>query len=151
MNLNNLDQIKEEIRKFFNKTTFDLDVDVSLKENSTICINVNSKEPQILIGEKGQTLADIQRLLKIIIKKKTSDAIYVDLDINDYKKRKMENLRELAGQVADKVVLTHEEKVLFAMSPYERRVVHLELAKRLDISTESVGSDPDRKIIIKPL
>ncbi len=151
MNLNDLEQIKEEIRKFFDKTTFDLDVEVFLKENSTIFINVDSKEPQILIGEKGQTLTDIQRLLKIILKKKTTDKIYVDLDINNYKKRKMENLKDLARQAADEVVLANEEKILSAMPPYERRIVHLELAKRLDISTESVGSDPDRKIIIKPL
>ena len=151
MNLNNLEQIKEEVRTFFNKTTFNLDVDISLKENSTIFIDVNSNEPQILIGEGGQTLIDIQRLLKMIIKKKTSDKIYVDLDINNYKKRKMDNLKDLARQVADEVVLANEEKTLFAMSPYERRVVHLELAKRLDIATESVGNDPHRKIIIKPL
>ena len=151
MNLNNLEQIKEEVIKFFDKTTFDLDINISVKENSTICINVNSEEPQILIGERGQTLADIQRLLKMILKKKTNEVIYVDLDINDYKKSRMNNLKELARQTADEVVLSNEEKTLFAMSPYERRVVHLELAERLDISTESVGNDPGRKIIIKPL
>ena len=151
MNLNNLEEIKEEIIKFFDKTTFDLKIDISFKDNSTICINVNSEEPQILIGERGQTLADIQRLLKMILKKKTNDHIYVDLDINDYKKRRMDNLKDLARQTADKAVSSNEEKVLFAMSPYERRVVHLELAKRLDIATESVGSEPGRKIVIKPL
>jgi len=151
MNLNNLEEIKEEITKFFDKTTFDLDINISFKDNSTICINVNSEEPQILIGERGQTLADIQRLLKMILKKKTNDHIYVDLDINDYKKRRMDNLKELARQTADEVVSSDEEKVLFAMSPYERRVVHLELAKRLDIATESIGSEPERKIVIKPL
>ena len=151
MNLNNLEEIKEEIIKFFDKTTFDLKIDISFKDNSTICINVNSEEPQILIGERGQTLADIQRLLKMILKKKTNDHIYVDLDINDYKKRRMDNLKDLARQTADKAVSSNEEKVLFAMSPYERRVVHLELAKRLDIATESVGNEPGRKIVIKPL
>ena len=62
----------------------------------------------------------------------------------------MENLKDLARQTADEVISVNEEKVLFAMSPYERRVVHLELAKRSDISTESIGDDPNRKIIIKP-
>jgi predicted RNA-binding protein Jag len=51
MNLNNLEQIKIEIEKFFDKTTFRLDVDISYKEDSTVYINVNSDEPQILIGE----------------------------------------------------------------------------------------------------
>ena len=151
MNLNNLEQIKIEIEKFFDKTTFRLDVDISYKEDSTVYINVNSDEPQILIGERGETLADIQRLLKMIVKKITPDRVYVDLDINNYKKRRMDNLKDLARQTADKVVLVNQEKSLFAMSPYERRVIHLELAKRLDIATESVGNDPNRRIVIKPL
>jgi len=151
MNLNNLEQIKIEIEKFFDKTTFRLDVDISYKEDSTVYINVNSDEPQILIGERGETLADIQRLLKMIVKKITPDRVYVDLDINNYKKRRMDNLKDLAKQTADKVVLINQEQSLFAMSPYERRVIHLELAKRLDIATESVGNDPNRRIVIKPL
>ena len=151
MNLNNLEQIKEKISSFFNKTTFRLDIDISYKEDSTIYINVNSDEPQILIGERGETLADIQRLLKMIVKKITPDRVYVDLDINNYKKRRMDNLKDLAKQTADEAVLVNQEKALFAMSPYERRVIHLELAKRLDIATESVGNDPNRRIVIKPL
>ena len=151
MNLNNLEQIKEKIISFFDKTTFRLDVDISYKEDSTIYINVNSDEPQILIGERGETLADIQRLLKMIVKKITPDRVYVDLDINNYKKRRMDNLKDLARQTADEVVLISQAKSLFAMSPYERRVIHLELAKRLDIATESVGNDPNRRIVIRPL
>ena len=151
MNLNNLEQIKEKISSFFNKTTFRLDIDISYKEDSTVYINVNSDEPQILIGERGETLADIQRLLKMIVKKITPDRVYVDLDINNYKKRRMDNLKDLARQTADEVVLISQAKSLFAMSPYERRVIHLELAKRLDIATESVGNDPNRRIVIRPL
>ena len=63
----------------------------------------------------------------------------------------MDNLKDLARQAADEVVLINQQKALFAMSPYERRVVHMELAKRLDIATESVGNDPNRRIVIKPL
>jgi len=151
MNLNNLKEIKESIKMFFNKTTFDVDIDISFRDDSTVFVDINCEEPQILIGERGQTLSDIQRLLKMIVKKKAEEKIYVDLDINNYKKRKIDNLKDLAREAADDVVSSQEEKVLFAMSPYERRVVHLELAKRLDISTESIGSDPNRKIIIKPV
>ena len=151
MNLNNLEQIKEDIKEFFDKTTFDLDVNISLKDESTIFVNINSDEPQILIGERGQTLSDIQRLLKMIVKKKSDEKLYVDLDINNYKKRKIDNLKDLARQVADEVALMREEKTLFAMTPYERRIVHMELAKRSDIATESIGNDPNRKIIVKPL
>ncbi len=150
MNLNNLEKIKKEIRDFFKKTTFDLDINISLREDSTIAIDITSSEPQILIGEGGSTLSDMQKLLKIIIKKKIKENIYVDLDVNNYKKKKISHLKDLAQKTADEAVLMNEEKVLTSMNPYERRVVHLELAKRLNVSTESTGEDPNRRIIIKP-
>jgi len=150
MNLNNLEKAKKEIRRFFRKTTFDLDVDISYKEDSTIFVNIRSQDPQSLIGEQGKTLNDMQRLLKILIKKKFDKNLYVDLDVNNYKKRKVENLKELARKLADEAVLMEEKKELAPMNPYERRVIHLELAKRLNVSTESVGEDPNRRVIIKP-
>ncbi len=151
MNLNNLKKAKQIIRKFFQKTTFDLDISISLKENSTIKIDVRSQKPQILIGEKGETLNDFQRLLKLILKKEfKKEKLYVDLDINNYKKRKIKTLKEKVRKTADEAVLMDEEKELSPMNPYERRVVHLELEKRLNVSTESVGEDPNRRIVIKP-
>ncbi len=150
MNLNNLEKAKKEIRRFFRKTTFDLNIDISCKEDSTILVDIKSQEPQALIGEQGKTLNDMQRLLKILIKKKINKNLYVDLDVNNYKKRKVENLKELARRLADEAVLMEEKKELSPMNPYERRVVHLELAKRLNVATESVGEDPNRRVIIKP-
>lgn len=150
MNLNNLEKAKNIIREFFQKTTFDFNLDISLKEDQTILVDLRSDEPQILIGEKGETLSYIQKLLKIILKNELDRNIYVDLDINNYKKRKIQNLKDLARKAADEAVLMNEKKALFAMNPYERRIVHLELAKRLNVSTESVGEEPNRKIVIKP-
>jgi spoIIIJ-associated protein len=152
MNLNNLKKAKEIIRKFFQKTTFNLKVNISLKEDATILVDLKSDKPQVLIGEQGETLNEFQKILKLILKKQLDEEgeLYVDLDINNYKKRKIKNLKELARKAADEVVLMEEKKELSPMNPYERRVVHIELAKRLNVSTESVGRDSNRRIIIKP-
>ena len=74
---------------------------------------------------------------------------YVDLDINGYKKKKIDYLKEMAKNAADEVSLMKQEKILPPMPAYERRIVHLELAERKDITTESIGREPERKIIIR--
>ena len=80
----------------------------------------------------------------------TSKIFYFNLDINDYKKKKVEYLKDLAKDLADQVSLNKEEKVLLPMSSYERRIIHAELSKRTDVLTESQGDSFDRHIVIKP-
>ena len=145
-----LEKIRKITKEFFQKTTFDVSLDFSTQEENTLLIEVKTEDPQILIGERGQTLADIQHLLKIILRKKTEESFYINVDINDYKKKKAEYLKELANSVADDVVLTKEEKALSPMRAFERRIVHMELAERSGVITESIGERDERKVVVKP-
>ncbi len=150
MDPQNLQTIKKTVEEFFQKTTFEVEVDLLPEKEGTIPINLKTDEPQILIGEGGQTLNEIQHLLKAMLKRKISELFYINLDINDYKKKKTEYLRELARSLADDVSLTKKEKTLAPMPAYERRIIHLELSNRSDVASESIGEEPDRKIVIKP-
>lgn len=147
---NDLQIIKGIIEEFFKKIDFEIFVEnLSLKEN-TLSLNLKVKEPKLLIGEKGEALSDLQHLLKAIFKKRLKKDFYLDLDINSYKKRKTEYLKSLAKSLADEVSLTKKEKILPAMPAYERRIIHLELASRKDVTTESIGKEPERKVVIRP-
>ena len=64
--------------------------------------------------------------------------------------KKAEYLKSSAQEFADEVALSGKEKALSPMSAYERRIVHMQLAGRKDVITESIGKEPERKIIIKP-
>jgi len=139
------------IEEFFEKGGFKTDIDVSLSGDKILKIKIKTEEPKILIGQNGQTLAEIQHLLKTILKKKVSEEnFYIDLDINDYKKKKIEYLKETAKNIADEVALTKKERILSPMPAYERRIIHLELAERGDVTTQSIGKEPDRRVVIKP-
>src|SRR3989338_3916892 len=149
----NSEKIKEIIREFFDKTGLTLEsIEIKSPQDLTIPINLKIEEPQILIGEGGQTLFEVQRLLKMILQKKiASEArFYIDIDINDYKKKKTDYLKEMAKSAADEVSLIKKEKYLPPMSAYDRRIIHVELAGRQDIITESVGFEPERMVAIKP-
>jgi len=147
---NNLTKIKETVKDFFKKMTFEVEIEFSPQEDQTFPINLKTSEPQILIGQSGQTLAEIQHLLKAILKRKIKEPFFIDLDISDYKKKKIEYLKEMAKSAADEVSLSKKEKWLPPMPAYERRIIHLELASRSDVTTESIGQEPERKVIVRP-
>jgi spoIIIJ-associated protein len=149
---NNLEKIKKEIEEFFDKMTFEIEVKNLSQADKTLSAALKTEEPQILIGEGGETLFEIQHLLKIIIKRKFSseEPFFLDLDVNDYKKKKNAYLKEMARSSAEEVLFSKKEKILPPMSAYERRIVHMELAENPNVTTESLGQEPERKIVIKP-
>jgi len=152
MNQGNFGKIEKAVSEFFERMGFPAEVTIQEPKDLTIPIVVKIEEPQILIGKSGETLADIQRLLKILLKKSlgTEKSFFIDLDINNYKKKKVEYLKETARSLADEVSLSRKEKELDPMPAYERRVIHMELQQRADVMTESVGEGAERRIVIKP-
>lgn len=142
--------IKETVKEFFEKMTIPVEVKIEPPREETIVINIKTEVPQVLIGENGQILLETQRLLKLIIRKKINQTFYIDLDVNGYKKQKIEYLKQLARSTADEVALNKKEKILSPMLAYERRIIHLELAGRENIATESIDQEPERKVIIRP-
>ena len=159
--INETKKIKDIVQKFFDEMGENVEVEVEKPQDSTIPIEIKTIEPKMLIGQSGSNLVDIQRLLKLILRKKLDLArgldadlgeqkqFYIDLDINDYKKKKIEYLKELAKNVADEVSLSGEEKIIGPMPAYERRIIHLELQERENISCESIGEEPERSVVIK--
>ncbi len=152
MTQDNLEKIKQITRELFKKMDLGIEVEVKKPQDQTLPIDLKMEEPQILIGERGQTLAEIQHLLKVILRRKIvpEEPFYINLDINDYKKKKAEYLKEMARSAADEVTLTKKEKILAPMPAYERRIIHLELADRTDVTTESTGQEPERQVVIRP-
>ena len=149
LNPTDIETIKNTTKEFFEKTTFEVEVEVLPEKEQTVPINLEMDEPQVLIGEGGQTLFEIQHILKNILKRKIEDLSYIDLDINEYKQKKIEYLKEMARSAADEVALTKKEKELAPMPAYERRIIHMELAERTDVVTDSVGLEPERRVIIR--
>ena len=144
-----LEKIKKEIENFFEKAGFEVKIKVAIQDE-TLKVDLESKEPQVLIGQKGRVLSQIQRILKLILNRKVGELFFVDLDVNDYKKKRTQYLKEMARKAADEVALTKKEKILPPMPASERRIIHLELADRKNITTQSIGKEPKRKVVIKP-
>lgn len=153
INQEEVEIIRDLIRDFFDRAGFFVDVHINIgsKEDTDILeANIKTTEAQSLIGKQGLVLADIQLLLRKAIKKKINRDFYISIDIDNYKKNKEDYLRDFAQSIADEVSRTKKEKELPLPSSFDRRIVHIELEKRKDVLTESIGQGEDRKIIIKP-
>lgn len=148
---NNLGEIKKIVQDFLKKAKFEAVVEGVKQEEDIISVSIRSDEPKILIGQNGQTLSEIQYLIRAIARKKAEDNKYIEVDINGYKENKARYLKEIAQSAADEVFFTKKEKELSSMPAYERRIIHMELSSRKDIVAESAGEEPNRRIIIKPL
>lgn len=142
--------IKKTIREFFQKATIEVEIKEDNLEGEVFKVNLETESPQLLIGEQGQALAEIQHLLRLVLRKKISEPFFFDLDINGYKKKKTIYLEELAHTAANEVSLLKREKELLPMPAQERRIIHLTLADRSDVVTESRGEGLERRVVVKP-
>jgi len=86
-----------------------------------------------------------------MLSKQFNQKIFVELDINDYRAKKTKYLEELAITIADEVSLTLEPKSLEPMDAWERRIIHITLSQRQDVTTESQGRDWQRHIVVAPV
>ena len=113
-------------------------------------VNVHGDDLSYLIGRQAETLNALQYISSLIINKEIGRSIPLIVDVEGYRTRRENQLRQLARRMADQAISTGRRQVLEPMPANERRIVHIELRERLDISTESIGEDPRRKVTINP-
>ncbi len=144
-------KIEEFVKEFVKKTTFDVTFEIKEGREGTILVEFRAQEPEVLIGEAGQTLWDMQALFNRALRKMLGEEVRCDLDINQYKQSKARYLKELAEETANRVALLKKEERLPAMTSYERRLIHTELSVRTDVRTESVGEGKARRVVVYPV
>lgn len=143
---------KENIKKFMDEIL------VQLPENtvyniseSELGINVEIINSNLgfLIGYRGETLYAMQNILSAIAGKSIEKKVRVILDIEGYKEKREKTLEELAEKVAKTVIRTRKPIKLEPMQAYERKIIHSKLQQNDKVETESIGEEPNRRIIIK--
>jgi len=144
--------IKNIVKEFFNKMGFvEVKIDIEKQEQSPVLmVNIKIPESEIKSLREQLNLNDIQKVLRLMVKKRLAETSLFLIDINDYRKKRESFLKKLSKELADEVAKTRKSIMLQPMSSYERRIIHLELAERPDIVTESIGEEPERRVIIRP-
>ncbi len=150
--MENNSQIEEFIKEFFSKMGWS-DISLASKFDSESGVNeiqISAYDAKFLIGSKGSNLDDLEHLLRVLIHKKFNSQDYFKIDVNNYRRERAGYLRTFAKSAAQKVSQTKKQIELPPMSSFERKIVHMELASRPDVITESEGQGEDRHIVIRP-
>jgi spoIIIJ-associated protein len=119
-------------------------------QEKPIAFDVRGEDLGSLIGRRGQTLACLQYIVRLIVAQKTRSWVPIVIDVEDYKQRRYEALRTLAHHIAEQVRLKKTAFKLEPMPAYERRIIHMTLANDPDVTTESTGEGESRKVVVTP-
>jgi len=115
-----------------------------------IIIDITGNNLGILIGRRGETLSALQLIVNLIVGRRTREWARVVVDIEGYRSRREEALRNLALRMAERVRNTRTPFTLEAMPPHERRIIHLALKDNPYVTTQSFGEGDERRVTIFP-
>lgn len=130
----------------------DLTVEMKKGNNDDTLITVDGEGAGLLIGHHGETLDSLQYLANLAANKKVKgekrEYVKITLDVEGYRAKREEALRALARRMAAKVVKGKKSVMLEPMNPYERRIIHSEVQGIAGVSTNSIGSENNRRIVM---
>jgi len=113
-------------------------------------VDIRGNDLSILIGRQAETLNALQYIANLIVGKEMGQPVTLVLDVEGYRQRREQQIRQLARRIAEQAINTQRRQVLEPMPANERRIIHIELRDNPLVSTESVGEEPLRKVTILP-
>ncbi len=127
----------------------DAKVSIEPEDEGVFKIDIDSEHTGVLIGRQGETIVNLQLLLSLIIYKKLGEWQRLVVDVGGWRQQREESLKKLAQNTAQKVKLSGEEVILTRLSPFERRIIHMELSENPDVVTQSQGEGSQRVLVVK--
>ena len=145
----------EFAKKLLENMQIDAEIQTELRDNGEYLININGEEAGVLIGHHGETLDALQYLCNLAANKKDGEAddreyARVVVDISGYRAKREETLRTLARRTAEKALKYRRSVSLEPMPSHERRIIHSEVQKIEGVTTNSIGSENNRRVVIYP-
>lgn len=139
--------IKEFLDNLIKELKEELTYKISL-EQGIIKVDIRGKNAGFLIGYRGETLYAMQTILTSVANKEIESRVLLRLDIENYKSKREKTLEDLAKRTAQTVIKTGKTITLEPMQAYERKIIHSALQDNKNISTDSTGVEPRRRVVI---
>lgn len=115
-----------------------------------ITLDISGRDLGALIGWRGETLRALQSVTNVMLGKHLAEGERVIVDVERYRQRREHTVREIAMRAARQVKMTGDAITLDAMQPFERRAIHLALEGDPDVTSGSIGEEPDRRVVVGP-
>lgn len=140
--------IERELSRILELMGYSAPVEIRAKGASVLCHVGGGEHEDVLTGQDGKTLDSIQYLLRKIIARKVPNRLRLTVDVGNYREKRLVYLKEKAAELAEQVKEDGKTQVIPALSPSERRVVHVSLQEDKEIRSRSVGDGLFKKILI---
>ena len=121
------------------------------QKDGMIVLQLSGDEMGAVVGRRGDNLDAMQYLASLVANKSEGSYVRVVLDIDDYRSKREASLRAYARKTASSVVKSGRSITLEAMNPYERRIVHSTVQTVSGATSKSIGSEPNRRVVISPI
>ena len=149
-----VDEVAINAAKTFLENVFvNMDLKVLMEKRisaeGVVTFNLHGEDLGVLIGKHGQTLDSIQYLSNLVANKNTKERVKINIDIENYRQRRVETLTVLAKKIASQVKRTQQKVTLEPMTPHERKIIHMALQDDRRIKTNSEGEEPHRYVVIE--
>jgi spoIIIJ-associated protein len=115
-----------------------------------VLVEIHGVDLGVLIGRRAEILNAMQYIVNLIVSKQVEHWVQVIVDVEGYRARRERQLRQMALRMADQAIRTGRRQVLEPMTASERRIIHLELRDHPNVTTQSIGEEPARKVTIVP-
>ena len=115
-----------------------------------ITLDISGRDLGALIGWRGETLRALQSVTNVMVGKHLAEGERVIVDVERYRQRREHTVREIAVRAARQVKMTGDAITLDAMQPFERRAIHLALEGDPDVTSSSIGEEPERRVVVGP-
>ena len=138
-------------KAFLQEVLKNMGIDVVIEKmikSDKILLHLHGKKLGILIGKHGQTLDALQYLTNLTTNQGENARYFIMLDVENYRHRREETLKQLAHRLANRVKQNGESVTLEPMNGYERKIIHVALQNDSEVRTESEGKDPYRHVVI---
>jgi spoIIIJ-associated protein len=115
-----------------------------------ITLDISGRELGALIGWRGETLRALQSVTNVMVGRHLDEGERIIVDVERYRQRREHTVREIAMRAARQVKMTGDAITLDAMQPFERRAIHLALEGDPDVTSGSIGEEPERRVVVGP-
>ena len=148
MSVNTVKETAEELLKLL---TVEAEVAVTEDEGGVYQVQIETPDQGLLIGYHGETIAALQLVLNLIVSKKLGEWKRVAVNVGDYREQRAEKLQAMANSIVERALAVKQPMAFPALTAGERRVVHLYLQERKDITSASEGEGVNRRLIDRPV
>ena len=126
------------------------EVEGFLKEGN-LCLEIKGDQEGVLIGKHGRTLESLQMLINRMVNKRLRNAVRVVLDVDDYRKRRIDTITSIASRLGEKAKRAGHSLTVGPFNSHDRRIIHITLKEDPYLKTESLGEGELKKVKIIPI